>query len=123
MLFIIIWILIAMFSWILLMGILQEQKEQEEQEEQEGFKPKKIGKSIAKVTKTVTKSVAKVANQVGSAIAKVATMGMDNNTKMVLKNMGKIKQSIGSFIKKSAPYKPIPPSAIIPLVGRKCGLV
>jgi hypothetical protein len=110
----IIWILIAVFSWILLMGILQEQ---------EGFKAKKIGKSISKATKTVTKSVSNVANQVGSAIAKVATSGMDNNTKMVLKNMRKIKQSIGSFIKKSAPHKPIASPAIIPLVGRKCGLV
>lgn len=112
----IIWILIAMFSWILLMGLQQQQQE-------EGFKPKKIGKSIVKATKTVTKSVSNVANQVGGAIAKVATSGMNNNTKMVLKNMKKIKQSIGSFIKKSAPHKPIASPAIIPLASRKCGIV
>jgi hypothetical protein len=112
-----IWIIIAVFSWILLQQLLELQLQQ-----QEGFKKlKKVGKSIGKVTKSATKSVAKAANQVGSAIAKVATSGMDKNTKMVLKNMGKIKQSIGSFIKKSAPHKTIPQSAIIPLVGRKCG--
>ena len=121
MLFIIIWILITVFSWILLQQLLELQLQQHEQ--QEGFKMKKLGKSITKVTKTATKSVAKAANQVGGAIAKVATSGMSKNTKMVLKNMGKIKQSIGSFIKKSAPHKTIPQSAIIPLVGRKCGIV
>ncbi len=125
MLFICIWILIAVFSWILIMQL---------QEQQEGFKVKKLGKSIAKTTTSATKSVAKTtisttktiakaSNQVGGSIAKVATAGMDKNTKMVLKNMKKIKQAIGSFIKKSAPYSPIPPSALIPLVGTKCGLV
>ena len=122
--FICIWFLIAVFSWILIM----------QPQEQEGFKIKKLGKSIAKTTTSATKTVAKTAtsttktvakasNQVGGAIAKVATAGMNKNTKMVLKNMKKIKQAIGSFIKKSAPYSPIPPSALIPLVGTKCGLV
>ena len=78
----IIWILIAMFSWII---FIQPQKE--------GFKIKKLGKSIAKTATTATKSVTNVANQVGGAIAKVVTSGMDNNTKMVLKNMKKIKVS------------------------------
>ena len=111
--FICIWFLIAVFSWILIM----------QPQEQEGFKIKKLGKSIAKTTTSATKTVAKASNQVGGAIAKVATAGMNKNTKMVLKNMKKIKQAIGSFIKKSAPYSPIPPSALIPLVGTKCGLV
>jgi hypothetical protein len=125
----IIWILITIFSWILLQQLLELQLQLHE-----GFKAKNLGKSIAKGAKSATKAVAKTAttatntiaktaNQVGGAIAKVATSGMNKNTKMVLKNMKKIKQSIGSFIKKSAPHKPIPPPAIIPLVGRKCGIV
>ena len=124
----IIWILITIFSWILLQQLLELQLQLHE-----GLKLKKLGKAVAKTANTATKAVAKTANtatntiaktanQVGGAIAKVATSGMDKNTKMVLKNLKKIKQSIGSFIKKSNPYKPIPPAAIIPLVGRKCGL-
>jgi hypothetical protein len=124
----IIWVLIAMFSWILLQQLLELQLQLHE-----GLKLKKLGKSIAKtankaataVEKTADKAttaVAKTANKVGGAIAKVATSGMNKNTKLVLKNIKKIKQSIGSFIKKSGPYKPIPPPAIIPLVGRKCGI-
>jgi len=114
MLFICVWILIAVFSWILLMQL---------QEQEEGFKLKKLGKSIAKTATSTTKTIAKASNQVGGSIAKVATAGMNKNTKMILKNMKKIKQAIGSFIKKSAPYSPVPPPALIPLVGTKCGLV
>jgi anaerobic ribonucleoside-triphosphate reductase len=121
----IIWVLIAMFSWILLQQLLELQLQLHE-----GFKLKKLGKSIAKtadkaataVEKTADKATTAVTNKVGGAIAKVATSGMNKNTKLVLKNIKKIKQSIGSFIKKSGPYKPIPPPAIIPLVGRKCGI-
>jgi len=114
---VIIGILIVIFIWILLFS-LQQQRQRQQREGAKGFK--KLGKSIAKTTKTATKAITKTANQVGGEIAKIATMGMSSDTKAVLKNLGKIRKALSSFTKKGDPLIPIMSEPAIPLVASKC---
>ena len=110
---VIIGILIVIFIWILLFS-----RQQQQREGAKGFK--KIGKSIAKTTKTATKAITKTANQVGGEIAKIATMGMSSDTKAVLKNLGKISRALNSFTKKGDPLIPMMSEPAIQLVASKC---